>query len=407
MKVVAQKPRLVAVSPFLDKRHGTERRVVEWISRLADDFEIHVYSQRIEDLDLSKITWHRVPKMPGPHLVNFVWWFAANQFARQWNRRIHGVQHDIVFSPGVNCLDADVVSVHVVFAEYVRRNRAGLAFTRRRVWSWPRLLHRKVYYSLIVALERCLYTRRDLTLVLIARRTRNELARFYGRRDALPPVYLGLDHAVFNRSRLVAMRQSARNDLKIPEGEFVLLLIGNDWRNKGVPVILEAMTKLRDLRVRLLIVSREKIADCRALIERHNLTNRVFVSAPRSDVGFFYAATDAYVGPSLEDTFAQPPAEAMACGLPVIVSSTNGTSEIITDGEDGLILADPTDANTLAVMIRRLYEDREFRERLGVNAAETARQYTWERNGRELADIFREIIRRKDHPVAQSVASEL
>jgi len=49
-----QKPRVAVISPFLDKRHGTERRVVEWISRLTDNFEIHVYSQHVEDLDLSK-----------------------------------------------------------------------------------------------------------------------------------------------------------------------------------------------------------------------------------------------------------------------------------------------------------------------------------------------------------------
>ena len=59
------KPRLAVVSPFLDKRHGTERRVVEWVSRLADAFEIHVYSQRVDDLNLSKITWHRIPKLRG------------------------------------------------------------------------------------------------------------------------------------------------------------------------------------------------------------------------------------------------------------------------------------------------------------------------------------------------------
>ena len=42
----ARKPRLAVVSPSLDKRHGTERLVVEWISRLAPAFEIHIYSQR-------------------------------------------------------------------------------------------------------------------------------------------------------------------------------------------------------------------------------------------------------------------------------------------------------------------------------------------------------------------------
>ena len=84
------KPRVAVVSPFFDKRHGTERRVVEWISHLADTFEIHVYSQSVEDLNLSKITWHRIPKLPGPHLFNYLWWFAANRFARAWDRRIRG-----------------------------------------------------------------------------------------------------------------------------------------------------------------------------------------------------------------------------------------------------------------------------------------------------------------------------
>lgn len=45
------KPRVAVVSPFLDKGHGTERIVLEWISRLVEDFEIHVYSQRVKDVD--------------------------------------------------------------------------------------------------------------------------------------------------------------------------------------------------------------------------------------------------------------------------------------------------------------------------------------------------------------------
>src|SRR6516162_5959260 len=115
----SRRPRLAVISPFLDKRHGTERRVVEWVSRLTGSFEIHVYSQHVEDLDLSRVTWHRVPKLPGPHLLNFIWWVAANHFWRSWDQHVHGLSHDLIFSPGVNCLDADAISVHVVFAEYI------------------------------------------------------------------------------------------------------------------------------------------------------------------------------------------------------------------------------------------------------------------------------------------------
>ena len=61
--------RIAVVSPFIDKRHGTERRVAEFISRLADDYEFHLYSARVEDVDLRRVVWHRVPALGGPHLL--------------------------------------------------------------------------------------------------------------------------------------------------------------------------------------------------------------------------------------------------------------------------------------------------------------------------------------------------
>ena len=400
------KPRLAIVSPFVDKSYGTERIVAEWISHLESAFEIHVYSQGVKDVDRSKITWHRIPKVPGPHLFNFLWWFTANHVWRAWDRRVRGLRHDVVFSPGCNCLDADVVSVHIVFAEYVRKLEAELRLARQAVWTWPRLLHRRVYYRLIMFLESRTYTRPGVPLILIAKRTAAELERFYRRRQGCTVIYLGLDHDVFNPERRLALREQARRALGLSPGRFAVLLIGNDWRNKGVPVLLEAVAQLRELPIDLLVVSKEDPATLVASIAEKSLDGRVHILSPRRDVEFYYAAADAYAGPSLEDTFGLPPAEAMACGLPVIVSAANGTSEIITQGVDGLILEDPKDAKALAAMIRRLCEDGKFRERLGQKAAETARQYTWERNGRELVAILRGVLRRKSRLTEQTVTQE-
>src|SRR6202040_3394030 len=126
----------------------------------------------------------------------------------------------------------------------------------------------------------------------------------------------------------------------------------------------------------------------RTLARGYGLDDRVQFQPLRRVMQFYYAAADAYAGPSLEDAFALPVAEAMACGLPVITSATAGVSEIITDGTDGLILKDPTDSTALAAMISRLYEDTEFRATMGKKAAETTEQYTWERSGEELLKIF-------------------
>jgi glycosyltransferase involved in cell wall biosynthesis len=398
------KPRLAVVSPFLDKQHGTERRVVEWVSQLAREFEIHIYSQRVEGVDVSNLTWHRIPKLPGPHLTNFLWWFFANRLWRVWDRWFRGLRYDLVFSPGPNCLDADAISVHIVFAQYVRRTESDSERANSLVSHWPQALHRKLYYWLAIFLEQRAYTRKNITLILIAKRTSIALEDFYGSRDQCPVVYVGLDHENFNPARRARNRQEARRALGLAENHFALLLVGNDWRNKGLLVLLGALELLRDLPIRLLVVGSDNPMHYRAMVRAKSLAEQVHFLPPRSDIEFYYAAADAYAGPSLEDTFAQPPAEAMACGLAVIVSTTNGTSEIITDGKDGLILADPTDAASLSAMIRHLVEDKEFRIRLGMNASETARRYTWERNGQELSAIFREILLRKTQSVAQKRA---
>jgi glycosyltransferase involved in cell wall biosynthesis len=401
-----RKSRLAVVSPFVDKRHGTERRVTEWVVQLAATYEIHIYSQNVRDLDLTKVTWHRIPKFPGPHLLNYLWWFAANRLWRGWDSRFRNLHPDLVYSPGINCLDADVMSVHIVFAQYVQGIQAGLKLSRNSVLAWPRVIHRRLYYRLVRALERRLYSPPGVPLVLIARHTAAALEKYYGRHEHLPVVYVGLDHQNFNPARRATLRQDARDELGLAPDRFALLLVGNDARNKGLPVIVQALRILRELPVDVLVVSREDPAPYLMAARDAGLDGRVGFLPQRSDVEFYYAAADAYVGPSLEDTFAQPPAEAMACGLPVIVSANNGTSEIITDGADGLILNDPESAESLAAMIRMLCEHPEFCARLGSKAAETARAYTWERNGRELTAVFEDALRQKAASAAATLARE-
>jgi UDP-glucose:(heptosyl)LPS alpha-1,3-glucosyltransferase len=116
-----------------------------------------------------------------------------------------------------------------------------------------------------------------------------------------------------------------------------------------------------------------------------------------------------YVGPSLEDSFAIPPLEAMACGLPVIVSRQAGVSELLTHNVDGFILDDPTDSRQLAEFIRAVYESAELRERVSLRATATARQYTWQRNAEEMKRILDECFlekRRNGPDKAQSALTQ-
>jgi glycosyltransferase involved in cell wall biosynthesis len=370
--------RIAVVSPFIDKRHGTERSVAECLQRLSSEYEIHVYSQRVEDLDLDTITWHRIPACPGPHLLGFSWWFLANHFWRWRDRKFHGLVPKIVFSPGINCLDADVIHVHVVFAQLQEHMREQLMFQRSPWNTWHEILHRRIYYSLISFLERRIYPQPLVPLVVVSHKTAADLARFYGRTSNVDVAYHGIDLQRFNPLRRAALREDARQQLSLSAGNFAVLLIGNDWKSKGLPCLINAVGHLGEPNVAVLVVGRDNPAPFQDAIREHGLMGRVRFLPPRPDVEFYYAAADTYASPTLEDSFGLPPAEAMACGLTVVTSRAAGVSELIHTGEDGFVLEDPSDFLSLSEILQQLLNDPQLRGRIGERAVATASQLTWE-----------------------------
>src|SRR5581483_6800703 len=108
---------IAVVSPFLDKKHGTELSISELVERLSGEYgyDVHVYSQSIQDVsnikpwigskngngasnETGSLVWHKVPQLPGPHLINFLWWIGANHLCRWWDRAVRGFHPDLVFS---------------------------------------------------------------------------------------------------------------------------------------------------------------------------------------------------------------------------------------------------------------------------------------------------------------------
>jgi glycosyltransferase involved in cell wall biosynthesis len=424
------KTRIAVVSPFLDKKHGTELSISELVERLSRDYgyEVHVYSQSVEDVarvelaserervatsgavnavaqgavrtspDAGRIIWHKVWRMPGPHLMNFLWWLAANHVCRWWDRRVGGLKPDLVFSPGPNCLDADIIIVHIVFAEFVRQAQRELRLSATPLRAWPRQIHRRLYYRVCIMLESMVYPRRNVQLAVVAKKALSDLKpyRTLGA-DPTPVVYAGIDLNRFNPQYRLEWRERARKELGLDDSKaFALLLVGNDLRKKGLDALLTAMGQLPGADLRLFIRGQDSLAPFKEIIERYGLAGRLKFLPARFDVEYYFAAADAYVGPSLEDTFAIPPLEAMACGLPVIVSGQAGVSELITDGVDGLILKEPRDSDTLTRLIGNLVDDPALRQRLGENGARLAAGYTWARNARQFHTIMEDILAARD-----------
>jgi glycosyltransferase involved in cell wall biosynthesis len=402
--------RLAVVSPFLDRRHGTERCIVEQIERFLQipGCEVHIYAQSVQDLEVipysewlpsgsssGKPIWHRIPTLPGPHLFGYLWWYFANQTLRRFHRAFRGFHFDAVFSPGINCADADAIVVHIVFCEFFRLVRDELRFRAVPFGSWPIVLHRLLYYRLIMALEKRIYPNPRTSLAAVSRLTAQELTSHFSRED-VSVILNAVDLVRFNLPDRLHRRAAARQAFQFSESDFVCLLVGNDWKKKGLTYLLQAVAAAPNLPLKVLVAGRDDREPFLSQSHELHIEDRVVFANPSSDVMTFFAAADVYAGPSLHDSFALPPLEAMACGLPVITSKDNGGAQVVTEGKNGFVLDNPRDSEALARLLRQLYENPELRCATGKNAAETAKSLTWDRNARETWDFLQQALSRKN-----------
>jgi glycosyltransferase involved in cell wall biosynthesis len=83
--------------------------------------------------------------------------------------------------------------------------------------------------------------------------------------------------------------------------------------------------------------------------------------------------------------------EAMACGLPVIVTA-NGPGDVVRDGVDGFVVP-PRDEEAICDRLERLYRDRELRDAMARNASERARQFDWPAYAARVLDVLGELAR--------------
>jgi phosphatidyl-myo-inositol alpha-mannosyltransferase len=196
-------------------------------------------------------------------------------------------------------------------------------------------------------------------------------------------------------------------ELRTP-GQSTLLFVGRMEQRKGLPTLLEAYSMLRRVRadVRLVIVGEGEL---RWTYER-------FVEAQQiPDVSFLghvdgailprcYAASDVFVTPATGgESFGIVLLEAMASGRPVVASRIPGFSQVVSDGEDG-ILFEPSNAQALTGALTRLLDDGDLRRRMGERGLRTSARYDWARVVDTVLDVYTEARNRsRAHMVAAGV----
>jgi UDP-glucose:(heptosyl)LPS alpha-1,3-glucosyltransferase len=215
---------------------------------------------------------------------------------------------------------------------------------------------------------------------------------------AVPPAHVhvvhnGVDLTEFSPGERARLRPELRARWGIPGDAVCLLVVGHNFRLKGLWELIGLLPELRAAGsgqdVRVLVagsgVGPRQVRWARRLMARHGVAHAVHLLGAVHPVLHAYAAADALVHLTWHDSFGFVVLEAMATGLPVVTTRFAGAAEAVDDGVSGL-LADPGDPSHVLDRLRLLLQPA-LRRHMGEAAAAAAAAYPEERSFAAVADV--------------------
>lgn len=206
--------------------------------------------------------------------------------------------------------------------------------------------------------ERELLSRSEPPIVLcLSEYVKQTVRKHYGLpEEKLATLFNGVDLTRFDRSERAHAAVRIRQQFHISNDRVVALMIAQDFERKGLRQAIAAVARLNDPRLVLLVVGKQESSPYQNLAISLGIADRVVFAGPTSDPTSFYRAADFFVLPTRHDPCSLVVLEALAMGLPVISTRSNGACEIMQNGVHGFVLDDPSDIDALSMGMQRMLD---------------------------------------------------
>ena len=213
------------------------------------------------------------------------------------------------------------------------------------------------YHRYVLAAEKRLFRSPRLKAVICnSRMVKDEIQRHFGVvEEMLHVIYSGVDTTAFHPALRTRHRHAVRERHGIPADVPLFLHVGSGFERKGVVRLLAALAQQPDCACAMIVGRDKHLKRFQRLADHLGLAGRVFFTGGLTDVKPCYGAADVFCLPSLYDPFPNAALEAMASGLPVVVSTKCGAAELIEPGSTGFV-CDALDVTALAEAMRRAAE---------------------------------------------------
>jgi len=367
--------RIAIVSPEIGPGAGVPHYWQALATVMAQRHEVHVFAAKANRASLDGIKVHRVWALLAGWFLSHVTFYIAVIAQFSIARLLRRKRFDLVLGIGALTPFADVATIHFVQAREIDLQDKGL-FPRDRRSAGLASLDYALYSHAMGWLGRNFYHRSQTHIVAISEAVKQDLVLFEGAlTSSIVVVPNGVDIERFHPANREFFRADTRKELGLDDDQVMVLFVGNSWGRKGLCTAIEAIRDQANVR---LVVVGEGLPDVFLRDLPPAVSSRIlFTGKQHEKVERYFAAADIFMLPTLYEPFGLVILEALASGLPSIVSASAGASEWLTDGVDALLLRDPSDGVEAQTALRSVLTRPDLAAVLSENGRRKAEELQW------------------------------
>ncbi|WP_299980355.1 glycosyltransferase family 4 protein [Desulfobacula sp.] len=345
---------------------GAERYAVEVARRiLKKGHRIDLYAKNIDKSLTKGMNVFKVPDR-----LKFSSALSLYSFSKDVSKLLADKKYDVIHSHDKGC-EGHVSTLHTFsykkgmekMSLIKKLNEFGLS---PRAWLYIHMEKKQANLHMLAAVSEII---------------KNDVKTYYKRTNDVFVITPGVDIEKFSPQRIAVERSHARESENLKPDDIAVLFVGSEFRRKGLDRLIPAIGD----NMKLFVVGRqEHMGHYRHLVKQYNLSDRICFTGLTDNIIKYYALSDIVVLPSISEAFGMTILEGMACGLPVVTSSSTGCSFLIDTGKNGFVFQNQRE---LAGILNTL-KDKDIRKRIGNQAGETAQKHTWDKTARHYEELY-------------------
>ncbi len=386
---IDRRPLLLVADMSVARASPAGSCVLAEVQGLCEEFDVQVVSSRLDIPEAPGLTWRRVALPARPVLLRYlVFQFLARQ---EIKKAMAAARPALVQATQGQFVGADICYAHFCHGAYLAG--AWSASPVRGV----RRLGRWLTHVFNAERERAAFYRARRIVVPSAGLARELPAQYDGIGDKIEVIANPVDVVRFERPK-VFDRNSIRSQCGFDAGQRVLCFMAlGDFSRKGLGLVLEAIAALAPSvrpRARLLVIGGRpgEIEDARRQARHRGVETFVHFTGMQSEVRPFLWSADAFVFPSAYEIFSLAILQAVAAGLPVIVTrGLYGAEEFVIEGHNGWFVERNAD-DVRAAIERIIALPGDDLQILSEQAGASVRRYRVEEFRRRWRELYHELL---------------